>query len=265
MQIAKTDIGGDSNIRGKLLEASARGALPTCITNPNPFRYFKTGSEIIRLTVMMYVRFPLALRNVEDMLHERGVDVSHETVRYWWNRFGPLFAADIRKKRSSLMREIPQWRWHLDEVLVRTNVETYYLWRAVDHDGEVLALPMEGGSSMERRLAAIPSRNGVRILCYSLEMEGSRFYPEVLFRRGCFEVTASESHVSAFTPIALSRCSPIISAPSRTGLGRTQALPSNAILNQRGTWCNSDHPQPPPVGSQSCYYVLSLSVTAHRL
>ena len=65
----------------------------------NPFRYFKTSPEIIRLAVMMYVRFTLSLRNVEDLLHERGIDFSHETVRYWWNRFGPIFAKEIRKKR----------------------------------------------------------------------------------------------------------------------------------------------------------------------
>ena len=70
----------------------------------NPFRYFKTSPEIIRLAVMMYVRFPLSLRNVEDLLHERGIDISHETVRYWWNRFGPLFASDIRKKRAQHLR-----------------------------------------------------------------------------------------------------------------------------------------------------------------
>jgi putative transposase len=66
--------------------------------NPNPFRYFKTSPEIIRLAVMMYVRFPLSLRNVEDLLHERGIDICHETVRYWCNRFGPMFAREIRKK-----------------------------------------------------------------------------------------------------------------------------------------------------------------------
>ena len=62
----------------------------------NPFRYFKTSPEVIRLAVMMYVRFPLSLRNAEDILHERGIDICHETVRYWWNRFGPLFAREIR-------------------------------------------------------------------------------------------------------------------------------------------------------------------------
>jgi len=104
----------------------------------NPFRYFKTSPEIIRLAVMMYVRFPLSLRQVEDLLHERGIDISYETVGAWWNRFGPIFAAQIRKKRSASVRGLPQWRWHLDEMFVRINGETHYLWRAVDHEGEVL-------------------------------------------------------------------------------------------------------------------------------
>ncbi|MAZ03416.1 MAG: IS6 family transposase [Sneathiella sp.] len=104
----------------------------------NPFRYFKTSPEIIRLAVMMYVRFPLSLRNVEDLLHERGIDICHETVRYWWNRFGPLFASEIRKKRFRPSWKHSNWRWHLDEVFVKINGETHYLWRAVDHEGEVL-------------------------------------------------------------------------------------------------------------------------------
>ena len=56
--------------------------------NPVSFRYFKTSPEIIQLAVMLYVRFPLSMRNVEDLLHERGVNVSYESVRYWWQRFG---------------------------------------------------------------------------------------------------------------------------------------------------------------------------------
>ena len=71
-------------------------------------------------------------------MHERGIDISHETVRFWWNRFGPLFAAEIRKKRVSQMRAYSNWQWHLDEVFVKINGETHYLWRAVDHEGEVL-------------------------------------------------------------------------------------------------------------------------------
>src|SRR5882757_993157 len=60
----------------------------------NPFRYFNSSPEVIRLVVMMYVKFPLSLRNVEDLLAERGIDVSYETIRFWWNRFGPMFAAE---------------------------------------------------------------------------------------------------------------------------------------------------------------------------
>ena len=67
----------------------------------SPFRYFNSSPEVIRLVVMMYVRFPLSLRNVEDLLFERGIDICHETVRHWWNRFGPMFAADIRRQRVS--------------------------------------------------------------------------------------------------------------------------------------------------------------------
>jgi putative transposase len=79
----------------------------------NPFRYFNSSPEVIRLTVMMYVRYPLSLRQVEDLLFERG-------------------------KRRVQNQLYSRWRWHLDEVFVRINGETHYLWRAVDHEGEVL-------------------------------------------------------------------------------------------------------------------------------
>jgi len=88
------------------------------------------------MVVMMYVRFPLSLRNVEDLMHERGIDISHETVRFWWNRFGPMFAAEIRRRRVQGLRSAS--RWHLDEMFVKINGEMNYLWRAVDHEGEVL-------------------------------------------------------------------------------------------------------------------------------
>ena len=103
----------------------------------NLSRYFNSSPVIIRLTVMMYVRYPLSLCQVEDLLSERGIDICHETVRFWWNRFGPLFAAEVRKWRVH-SRSYSQWRWHLDEVFVRINGKTHYLWRAVDHEGEVL-------------------------------------------------------------------------------------------------------------------------------
>ena len=103
-----------------------------------PFKYFKTSPEIIRLAAMMYVCFPLSLRNVEDLLHERGIDVSHESIRYWLNRFGPMFASEIKRKRVDRGKTFSNWRWHIDEVFVKNNGEQHCLWPAVDHEGEVL-------------------------------------------------------------------------------------------------------------------------------
>lgn len=101
----------------------------------NPFKYFKTSPEIIKLAVMYYIRYPLSLRQVEDILHERGIDICHETVRYWWNKFGTVFAKDLKKKANY---RPSNWRWHIDEVFVKINGEIHYLWRAVDHEGTIL-------------------------------------------------------------------------------------------------------------------------------
>ena len=103
----------------------------------NSFRYFNSSPEVIRFAVMLYVRYPLSLRQVEDLLFERGIEICYETVRYGWNRFGPLFAAEIRTRRVH-HGSYSNWRWHLDEVFVRINGKTCYVWRAVDHEGEVL-------------------------------------------------------------------------------------------------------------------------------
>ena len=124
----------------------------------NLFRYFNSSPDVIRLTVMMYIRYPLSLRQVEDLLFERGIDISHETVRFWWNRFGPMFAAEIRKKRSAALRTLPQWRWHQDEIFVKINGETRYLWRVVDHEGEML----EVFAKKHRDGAVREKRTGIR-------------------------------------------------------------------------------------------------------
>lgn len=105
------------------------------MSKENPFKYYKTSPEIIKLAVMYYVRYPLSLRQVEDILHERGIDVFHETTRYWWNRFGPLFSKQIKKNSNY---QVSNWRWHIDEVFVKINGELHYLWRAVDQEGTVL-------------------------------------------------------------------------------------------------------------------------------
>ena len=99
----------------------------------SPFRYFNSSPDLIRLVVLVYVKYPLSLRTVEDLLFERGIDLCHETVRMWWNRFGPLFAPDIRRQRVSRMRSFRQRRWHHDEMYVKLNGGMIYLWRAVDH------------------------------------------------------------------------------------------------------------------------------------
>jgi len=84
---------------------------------------------------MYYVRYPLSFRQVEDILHEQGIDTCHETVRYWVEHFGSKFAREIRKNRVGAHSN---WQWLLDEVFVKINGERFYLWRAVDHEGEVL-------------------------------------------------------------------------------------------------------------------------------
>src|SRR6056297_894429 len=91
----------------------------------SPFRYFKTQREIIQLAVMMDVRIPLSLRNVDDLLHQRDIDICPDSVRLWVDRFGPIFAGKIRTKRASWMRQHTQEQWHLDAVFVKINRVPY--------------------------------------------------------------------------------------------------------------------------------------------
>jgi putative transposase len=91
--------------------------------------------EIIRHAVWLYVRFTLSYRDVEDLLAERGLDVSYGTVRRWVLKFGPLFARELRRRRPR-----PTSRWHLDEMAVTIAGRQFWLWRAVDDEGEVLDL-----------------------------------------------------------------------------------------------------------------------------
>jgi transposase-like protein len=90
---------------------------------------------IIRHAVWLYFRFTLSFRDVEDLLAERGLDVSYETVRRWVLKFGPLFARELRRRRHR-----PTSRWHLDEMAVLIGGKQFWLWRAVDDEGEVLDL-----------------------------------------------------------------------------------------------------------------------------
>jgi putative transposase len=94
---------------------------------------YRFPPEIIQQAIWLYLRFTLSFRDVEDLLAERGITVSYETIRRWVNHFGPIVAADLRKRRPK-----PHTTWHLDEVYLKIAGRMVYLWRAVDAEGEVL-------------------------------------------------------------------------------------------------------------------------------
>jgi len=100
---------------------------------PLSFKRHRFPSEIIRHAIWLYARFTLSFRDVEELLAERGVDASYETVRRWMLKFGPGIAANIRRTRPQ-----PSDHWHLDEMVISIRGERYWLWRAVDNEGEVL-------------------------------------------------------------------------------------------------------------------------------
>jgi transposase-like protein len=97
------------------------------------YKGYRFPPEIIQQSIWLYLRFTLRFRDVEDLLAERGITVSYETVRRWVNHFGPMIAADLRKRRPK-----PHTTWHLDEAYLRIDGRMVYLWRAVDAEGEVL-------------------------------------------------------------------------------------------------------------------------------
>jgi transposase-like protein len=102
---------------------------------PISYRRHRFPPDVIRLGVWLYLRFTLSYRDVEELLAERRLDVSYETVRRWVLKFGPTFAHDLRRQRPR-----PTDRWHLDEMVVLIGGQRMYLWRAVDSEGEVLDL-----------------------------------------------------------------------------------------------------------------------------
>ncbi|WTC92682.1 IS6 family transposase [Streptomyces sp. NBC_01650] len=102
-------------------------------STPPPYKGHRYPVEIIAHCVWLYFRFPLSLREVEELMLQRGVIVSHETVRRWCLKFGQSYANGLRRRRPR-----PGGKWHLDEVFIKINGEQKYLWRAVDQDGNVL-------------------------------------------------------------------------------------------------------------------------------
>ena len=100
---------------------------------PISFKRYRFPPEIIRHAIWLYARFTLSFRDVEEMLAERGLDISYETVRRWFLKFGSTIAANLRRTRAR-----PSDHWHLDEMVIVIQKNSYWLWRAVDNEGEVL-------------------------------------------------------------------------------------------------------------------------------
>jgi transposase-like protein len=107
---------------------------------------YRFPPEIIHQAIWLYLRFTLSFRDVEDSLTERGIAISYETVRRWVNHFGPIIAAELRKRRPK-----PHATWHLDEVYLKIDGRMVYLWRAVDAEGEVLDVLVQ--SKRDKRAA----------------------------------------------------------------------------------------------------------------
>src|SRR5215471_5576417 len=131
---------------------------------PLCYRRHRFPPEIIQHAIWLYVRFTLSYRDVEELLAERGLDISYETVRRWVLKFGPAIARRLRRRRPR-----PSDRWHLDEMVLRIAGRQMYLWRAVDHKGEVLDMLVQRRGD---------SRAALRLMRKLLEKQG--FAPKLL-------------------------------------------------------------------------------------
>ena len=100
---------------------------------PISFKRHRFPPDVIRYAVWLYFRFTLSIRDVEELLAQRGIEASREAVRCWVIKFGPHIAANLKRRRSP-----PTGRWHLDEMVVKIGGRRMFLWRAVDDEGEVL-------------------------------------------------------------------------------------------------------------------------------
>src|SRR5438270_10911497 len=128
------------------------------------YRRHRFPPAVIQHAIWLYLRFTLSYRDAEELLAERGVDVSYETVRRWVLKFGPVIARRLRRYRPR-----PSDRWHLDEMVVRIAGKRMYLWRAVDHEGEVLDMLVQRGRD---------SRAASRLMRKLLKKQG--FAPKLL-------------------------------------------------------------------------------------
>ena len=224
----------------------------------NPFRYFNSSPEVIRLAVMMYVRYPFSLRQVEDLLCERGIDICHETVRYWWNRFGPLCAAEIRKRRVH-HRFYSLWRWHLDEVYVRINGTTHYLWRAVDHEGavvEVFVTKRRDRRAALEFLTRAMKRYGRPASIVTDRLPSYRAAMKVIGNEGCQRpgagsTTGRKTHINPFEGGKGQWLGSETSRPCRhspPSMPRSTTISTTNAISIAATFSNKTEPPPWPSG-----------------
>src|SRR5437764_7740055 len=155
--------------------------------HPLSYRRHRFSPVVIQHAVWLYLRFSLSYRDVEELLAERGLDISYESVRSWVLKFGPAIARALRRCRPR-----PSDRWHLDEMVVRIAGRHMYLWRAVDHEGEVLEILVQ-----RRR----DKRAAVRLMRKLLRKQG--FAPKQVRPTSCAR-TALSSGISGF-PATMSR------------------------------------------------------------
>ena len=144
---------------------------------PFCYRRHRFPPEIIQHAIWLYLRFTLSYRDVEELLAERGLDLSYETVRRWVLKFGPLIARKLRQDRPR-----PSAQWHLDDMVVRIAGKRMYLWRAVDHEGEVLDMLVQ-----RRR----DTRAALRLMRKLLKKLG--FAPKLLVQAGLLRLGFPET------------------------------------------------------------------------
>jgi len=148
---------------------------------PISFKRHRFPPDIIRLGVWLYYRFTLSLRDVEDLLAERGIDVTYETVRCWANKFGPAIAASIRKRRHRA-----DCVWHLDEMIVRIGGKRMFMWRAVDREGEALDILVQkrrNKAAALKLLRKLLKNQG--FVPEAIVTDGLRSYPAAMKVLGC--------------------------------------------------------------------------------
>ena len=188
------------------------------------YRRHRFPPVIIQHAVWLYLRFTLSYRDVEELLAERGLDISYETVRCWVLKFGPVIARRLRRSRPR-----PSNRWHLDEMVIRIAGERMYLWRAVDHEGEVLDMLVQ-----RRR----DSRAALRLMRKLLRKQG--FLPKLLV------TDKLRSYAAAFRRLRLT-------CPHEQGLRMNNRAETRIRwCDDESTKCSSSSQLAPPSASSAC-------------